>query len=342
MTTQVAELREQLKKLKSRLKEYQEQMKVSSADKSLLGLKIRGLKQAINSVREQLNYLDPPQEKKKKARKSRRNVAGTSFDWFERNKIAWSDLDGKSWAQIEAGECEKENLPDEVREWLAQAAKRLSPKQAIYLDAYYNQGFSLEKISDDYAVNPSSVQRGIQRGLRRMQEWIDAKRKIETCHREPDVFELAEYISGVAVITQRQRELMLIVLSGRVRTQGEVAAKLELDVSTVNRTLTRGGTTLSTLGVPQTNSIGRRPEIEDWKDANKWSIPQQLGLGLGFAYRYSGETINGMTRYQYELRRRMLAGQTAQETAEELQLSVSCVRAAYRRLGKVGTMDDCT
>lgn len=341
--TQTEELRRQLKTLKARKKEYQEKRKTApTAEKPGISLKIKSLQEAVASVQEQLDHLDPPTQRRAKERHRRSDIGALGFDWFERNKVAWSQMDGHSWSQAEAGDFVHTGKADEAREWLTQAAARLTPKQALYLDAYYNQGLSLARIAEETGVQPSTVSVSIRRGLRRMQEWIDAKRRIETCHREPEVFELAEYISGVAVITPRQREMMLIVLSGRVRTQGEVAEKLELDASTVNRALTRGGTTLSELGVPRTGSIGHRPEIADWKAADKWSIPQQLGLGLGFAYRYSGETVDGMTRYHYELRRRMLAGQTAQETAEELQLSVSCVRAAYRRLKQGGTMDDCT
>lgn len=331
--TQIEELREQVERLAARKREYQERLKmVPSNEKPGILIKIRSLGAAIASVREQLAYLDPPARKKAAAKRRRMNVEALGFDWFERNHTRWSDLEGHSWQQIEAGDITRAGRADEAREWLAQAARRLTPKQALYLDAYYNQGLSLAKIAEDNGVLPSTVSVGIQRGLKRMQDWIDAKRRIETCHTEPEVFELAEYISGVGVITPRQRELMLVVLSGKAGSQKDIAAKLEVASSTVSRTLTRGSETLHGLGVPRTESIGRRPELGEWHSEDKYSIPQKLGMGLGLAYKFDRTQVDGMSRYMYELRRRMLAGQTIQETAAELQLSVSCVRAAYRRL----------
>ena len=330
--TQTEELWGQLEKLKARRREYQERLKTApDGEKPGLLVKLRSLGEAMASVKEQLAYLDPPAKKRAAARRRRMNVEALGFDWFERNGVRWSDLEGHSWAQIEAGDFGKTGKADEARAWLEQAARRLTPRQALYLDAYYNQGLSLAKIAEEAGVLPSSVSVGIQRGLRRMREWVEAKRRIETCRTKPEVFELAEYIAGAEVITPRQRELMLVVLSGGAASQRDVAEKLEMAPSTVSRTLARGGQTLHSLGVPRTESLGRRPEL-DWQGEDKYSIPRKLGLGLGFAYRYSGETVDGMTRYMYELRRRLLAGQTVQETAEELQLSPSCVRAAYRRL----------
>lgn len=341
--TQIEELREQLGKLKARKREYQEKMKTApAAEKPGISLKIRSLGSAITSVQEQLDYLDPPAQRKAQAKRKRLEIGGLGFDWFERNKVAWSDLDGHSWAQAENGDFIHTGKAEEAREWMAQAAARLTPKQALYLDAYYNQGLSLARIAEENRVLISTVSVTIRRGLQRMQAWIDAKRRIETCHTAPEVFELAEYISGVpgTVITPRQRELMLVVLSGSAGSQKDVAVKLEMDSSTVSRTLTLGGEALNRLGVPRTESIGRRPDLGEWNMEDKFSIPQKLGMGLGLAYKFDRTRINGMTRYMYELHRRMLAGQTAQETADELQLSVSCVRAAYCRLKQGGTTHD--
>lgn len=97
---------------------------------------------------------------------------------------------------------------------------------------------------------------------------------------------------------------------------------------------------MQSLGLPRAADLGERPAL-DWEAADKYTLPVQLGLGLGFAYRYSNERVEGMTRYNWELRRRLLAGQSAQETAEELQLSVRVVRDAYRRLER-GMQDDRT
>jgi DNA-binding CsgD family transcriptional regulator len=77
-----------------------------------------------------------------------------------------------------------------------------------------------------------------------------------------------------------------------------------------------------------------RPRIRDWEHANKYSLALQTGMPLGAYYRYCfrGETVCGMSRYQYELARRRAAGVPAAAAARELGLKPRTVRAAYARL----------
>ncbi len=154
-------------------------------------------------------------------------------------------------------------------------------------------------------------------------------------------FDWLTFLQQDRTLTPRQRELLLLALSMHPKDQAELADKLGLDKSTVSRTLKRAKQSLRLLEVPQKAPVSR-PVIQDWEGADRSALAVQTGMGLGFAYRYCshGEKIGGLTRWQYELKRRMDAGQTAPETAEELGIQEKNVRAAWsrlRRLERAGT-----
>jgi len=67
-------------------------------------------------------------------------------------------------------------------------------------------------------------------------------------------------------------------------------------------------------------------------------------MGLGFCYRYcfSGERILGLTRYQFELYRRLQSGKSAEQAAQELGIPERIVRSSWsrlRRAERLGVLD---
>ena len=102
----------------------------------------------------------------------------------------------------------------------------------------------MERIAQEYGVSKSTVSRCVKRGLDRMQAWVDSKRLIADCADGRGGFDWTKYLSKVPVLTDRQRQLMLLVLSKWPRSQEKLADKLELEKSTVSRTLTRAGKTV--------------------------------------------------------------------------------------------------
>ena len=337
MTT-LEETRAQLDRLKARMREYQAQLAqaATARERAELKGKISSYRAAIRDVRVQLDHLDPPaQRKARRAQQKRLDIGAMSFDFFERNNMVWSDIEGHSWAQVEAGDSvELGASMEQLQRWMAEGAERLTERQRLYLDAYYNQGLSLERIGEVYGVRKSTVSRCLRSGLDRMQAWVDSKKLIADCADGQGGFDWARYLSKVPVLTDRQRELMLLVLSNWPRTQGELAGKLELEESTVSRTLARAGETIRRLeaaGEPT-----RRPVIRDWEGADKLSLAIQTGMPLYFYYRFCcGETAGGISRYLYELARRREAGVSPQEAARELGLKPKTVRAAYSRIKRL-------
>ena len=228
--TQLEEFRAQMDRLRTRLKEYQEKRKTaaSAQERDELRRKISTYRTMIRELQEQIDHLDPPKERKARARKNRRlDIGAMSFDFFERNNVVWSGLDGHSWDQVEAGDpVELGASVEQLQQWMAEGSERLTERQRVYLDAYYNQGLSLERIAQEYGVNKSTVSRCVRRGMDRMQAWVDSKRLISDCADGRGGFDWTRYLSKVPVLTDRQRQLMLLVLSKRPRTQEELAGKL--------------------------------------------------------------------------------------------------------------------
>ena len=338
--TQLEEFRVQMDKLRARREEYKRRLRAagSASEREALRQKLRTYGTMIRELQEQIDFLDPPKERKARARKNRRlDIGAMSFDFFERNNVVWSGLDGHTWDQVEAGDpVELGASMDQLQQWMAEGSERLTERQRIYLDAYYNQGLSLERIAQEHGVNKSTVSRCVRRGLDRMQAWVDSKRMIQECADGRGGFDWTKYLSKVPVLTDRQRQLMLLVLSKWPKTQEELADKLELEKSTVSRTLTRAGKTVQQLGAR--GEATTRPEIRNWEGADKFSLCLQTNMALYFYYRFCfrGQKVGGLSRYNYELARRREAGDSVDQVAQELGLKPQTVRAAYCRLKRLG------
>ena len=335
--TALEENRAQLAKLQARMKEYQVQLKAEpdAQRRAALKAKISGYRAAIRDVQVQIDHLDPPELRKaRKEQRRRLDIGALSFDFFERSGTCWSDIEGHSWQQVEAGDfVELGAGMDQLQSWLAEGAQRLTDRQRLYIDAYYNQGLSMELIAQEQGVDKSTVARVIKNGMARMQEWVEAKKLIASCADGKGGFDWQRYLAQVPVLTDRQRQLMLLVLSRLPKTQEELAGKLELEKSTVSRILSRAGRTIQRLDIRGGPPLSR-PNIREWDQADKFSLALQTGMPLYFYYRYCfrGQQVGGVSRYNYELSRRREAGVSVDETARELGLKPKTVRSAYGRL----------
>ena len=331
------ENRAQLAKLQARMKEYQVQLKAEtdSQRRAALKAKISTYRAAIRDVQVQIDYLDPPAVRRaRREQRKRLDIGALSFDFFERSGACWSDIEGHSWQQVEAGDfAELGAGMDQLQSWLAEGAQRLIDRQRLYIDAYYNRGLSMQLIAQEQGVDKSTVARVIKNGVARMQEWVEAKKLIASCVDGKGGFDWKRYLAQVPVLTDRQRQLMLLVLSRFPKTQEELASKLELKRSTVSRTLSKAGRTIRRLDVRGGPPLSR-PEIHEWDQADKFSLALQTRMPLYFYYRFCfrGQQVGGVSRYNYELSRRREAGVSVDETARELGLKPKTVRSAYSRL----------
>lgn len=340
MTT-VEEVRAQLDRLKARVKEYQAALHEAGTaqEKADIKGKIATCRTAIRDVQVQLDHLDPPEQRKaRKAQRKKLDIGAMSFDFFEKNNVVWSDIEGHTWNQVEAGDfVEVGASMEQLQSWMAEGSQQLTDRQRLYLDAYYNDGLSLEAIGKLYGVDKSTVSRVIHNGLARMQNWVDAKKLIRSCAAPSGRFDWKRYLEQVQVLTARQKQLLLLALTKLPKTQQELAEKLEIERSTVSRTLARAGRTVRRLAVRggEPTSV---PQIWNWEQADKFSLAIQTGMPLHFYYRYCfrGQKVGGVSRYIYEISRRREAGEPPEAVAEELGLKVRTVRGLYGKLKRDG------
>ena len=337
---ELSSCQEQLERLDARIREYQKQLKESQSaqERGTLRGKITACRAARRDIKVQLDHLQPPKPKAKKPPRKRLNTDGLSFDYFERNKIRFSDLEGRSWSQIEAGQLvDVSEEAATLRRWLAQGATRLTERQTLYIDAYYNRGLSQDKIAEEFGTSRTTVCKVIKAGLRRLEEWVGANQLVQKCISEQGRFDWCRCLSEMSVLTDRQRELALLTLSRCPKSREELAQKLELERSTVVRTLIRVRKTLEHLEIPNAKPTRHFP-LQGWEHADKFSLALQTGMPLNFYYRYCfrGQRIAGLTRYMYEMALRQASGADVEEVAQELGMTTRAVRNAFYRLRRAG------
>lgn len=328
MNKQAEDCREQLEILNNKLKECREQIKNETDADKRFRLKSRAttIRQAIRDIKLQLEHFAPETKVKKNAQTKIVRTDGFEFDFFERTNSAWSDMEGKTWKQIEQEQYTMQTgeTSSEMQEWMAEGAERLTEKQAIYIDEYFNEGLSMQVIADKYGVRLSTISRVIKRGIKKMQDWVEAKQLISTFLKPDGTFDWVAYLEKISVVSDRQRELLLIVLTKLPKDSTDIARKLEIHQSTVSRTLARASKTVKKLKVKGEPSI--LPYIASWDEADKWSLAVQLGMPLYFYYRFCfdrNERYCGLTRYKYELTKRVKAGKTPSEISKEFGISLS-------------------
>lgn len=173
-------------------------------------------------------------------------------DFWERTCEAWADIVGKHWQMCsDSGTAEPDIPIEQLYSWLAEGAQRLTDRQRIYIDAYYNQGLSMELIAREQGVDKSSVARGIQRGMVKLQEWVEAK-KLIALHTDQegnsDWKQILEQLPA-PLLSQRQRQLLIIKISNPSLSDKALSDILGLKKCTVSKTLKRACHHLQTLGV---------------------------------------------------------------------------------------------
>lgn len=359
MTSEAKECYVQLEKLRNRISEYNEELKTctDSKRKSELKLKINSLRGSINDLKEQIRHFDP--ESSLNVSRGSNTVTSSDkfgFNFFERTTVTWSDIEGHTWNQLEAGDFVEVSrgeyddtmaaISDDAKllqDWMTESAAMLTDKQRVYMDMYYNDGLSLAMIADQFGVDPSTVSRTIRRGLTNMQKWVDSKRLAHTCDERGLKFDWVTFLHEVPMLTDRQREVMLIILSRAPKDRDDLAIKLDIHNTTVTRTVQYAIHKLKKLNV-----FGREPSrkfnIINWNDSDKYSLCLETGMSISFYYKFCfrDQRFNGITRYMYEIFRRYEAGYTYQEIADELGIKKTSVRNNIRLIKKkINTVSNC-
>lgn len=173
-------------------------------------------------------------------------------DFWEHTLEAWADIDGKHWQMRRASETAEPDIPaEQLYNWLAEGAQRLTDRQRLFIDAYYNRGLSMEFIAQELGVDRSSVSRVIQRGMTRMRDWLEAK-KLIALHTDQqgnyDWIHILEQLPG-SLLPRRQRQLLIMKISNPTGRDKGLADTLGLGKSSVSKTLKKSYSKLQDLGM---------------------------------------------------------------------------------------------
>lgn len=255
MTTREENLA-QLNVLKERASTYRAQLKEETdpLKRAVLNRKLAACKTAIENVRVQVECRTP--QSWYRAPKSRVPPPhrGISWNFVEHCNVTWADLEGKTWQQVEAGDT------SQMKVWLLEGVRDLTDSQRSYIDAYYNQGLSMERIAQEYGVNKSTVSRVIKRGMATLGRWVEAGRLTTACRDGKGNFNWQRFLENSPVLTPYQCRLML--LSSHYPNYQSLARSLGVHKSVVSHTLLRAKRTLHRLGLEWT------PERRVTRDAS--------------------------------------------------------------------------
>lgn len=245
MTTQEENLA-QLNILKERASTYRAQLKEETdpLKRAALSRKLYTYKLAIQSVQVQIDRLDLVSINNRLNPRIRPKHREITWNHVEHRNETLANLEGKPWRQLET------ESTSQVNNWLAEGIKDLTGSQRRYIDAYYNQGLSMERIAQEYGVNKSTVSRTIKRGMAALGRWVEAGQLASACKDGQGGFNWQRFLEENPLLFPRQRQLMLLSMTQQNhRILGET---LKLERSTVTHTLAQGKCTLRRLGLEWT------------------------------------------------------------------------------------------
>lgn len=338
---EIAQIRERIRQLKAAVLDG-----TSTISKASAMVKVQVYNATIKTLQDQLDYYDPSRARRLRTpQRTRISVVGKDnpgWDFFESSGACWSDLSGHSWEQVEDGDVVQlgTSMP-ELQTWLAEAAEELTPTQRLYINAYYNEGYSLNHIAALYRRNKSTICTVIQNGLRKMKDWVETKRLIQVCTMEDGRFDWIRFIKSSRIFPWRQRELMIIVLSKRAKDYVSIADRLGLSKSALSRTLSRLRHKIQVLGLSGRESA-YSVSIQNWDTADKFTLASQTEMPVYFYFRFCfRDKVGDLTRYQYEIAARRLAGMTVTELADEFEVDQRTISGAYKQSKRVKIDPNC-
>lgn len=285
--------------------------------------RLRILRGMYKDTLDNLERLRPAVEKRRKA-PNRRTVAleGFSWDFLERTKTCFADLEGTTWNALEGGELTAAQAKA-LEKVLGRAVEKLSDRQRMYFFAHM-EGRTLQDIAQEHQVHKSTVSRTVARAERVLFRTICAHAFVGECITDQGV-DLLRLAVRADLLTLRQREMLYFLLTDGCSI-GDISRVVNRDRSTVcryNDSILRGfaGVCLDAGSTPPRRILRR-----DWPGATEADVAAMLGVPKGFFYRFvcRDERVGPYTRYEYEILARR--DMTAREAAEDLGVCVSTVR----------------
>ena len=289
--------------------------------------RLRILQGMYRDTLDNLERLRPPQEKHRKERHRKISLDAFSWDFLERTKTTFADLEGTTWQAAEAGGLTAKQAAA-LQKVLQRAVEKLSDRQHTYFFAHM-EGQTIAQIAESHGVNPSTVSRTVARAEKILFHTICAHAFVGECISQDGV-DLLRLATRANLLTLRQREMLYFLLTDGVSIR-EISEIVHRDRSTVcrsNAAVLRG---FAGVCLDMAEAVPRKIARSDWPGGSEAEIAAMLGLPKGFYYRFvcRDERVGPYTRYEYEILARR--GMTVREAAADLGISPGTVKRYWQR-----------
>lgn len=289
--------------------------------------RLRILQGMYRDTLDNLERLRPPQEKHRKERHRKISLDAFSWDFLERTKTTFADLEGTTWQAAEAGGLTAKQAAA-LQKVLQRAVEKLSDRQHTYFFAHM-EGQTIAQIAESHGVNPSTVSRTVARAEKILYHTICAHAFVGECI-SPDGVDLLRLATRANLLTLRQREMLYFLLTDGVsiREISEIVHRNRSTVCRSNAAVLRG---FAGVCLDMAEAVPRKIARSDWPGGSEAEIAAMLGLPKGFYYRFvcRDERVGPYTRYEYEILARR--GMTVREAAADLGISQGTVKRYWQR-----------
>lgn len=289
--------------------------------------RLRILQGMYRDTLDNLERLRPPQEKHRKERHRKISLDAFSWDFLERTKTTFADLEGTTWQAAEAGGLTAKQAAA-LQKVLQRAVEKLSDRQHTYFFAHM-EGQTIAQIAESHGVNPSTVSRTVARAEKILFHTICAHAFVGECISQDGV-DLLRLATRANLLTLRQREMLYFLLTDGVsiREISEIVHRNRSTVCRSNAAVLRG---FAGVCLDMAEAVPRKIARSDWPGGSEAEIAAMLGLPKGFYYRFvcRDERVGPYTRYEYEILARR--GMTVREAAADLGISQGTIKRYWQR-----------
>lgn len=253
----------------------------------------------------------------------------------------WADLEGTTWNQLQG--VRWNDLPEkgsgrqmkQIQELVSGAMAMCTERQLQHMNAYYNEGLTLEEIGERDGVDVSTVSRNIKRGRQRVEKYVTAKLVLTKCVNGNGLFDYQLFLNSTSILTERQKEMVFLILTEET-SYADIAEYLHRNPSTVWKTAERVEEKLGALQVQvdvQWSAI--KPKRWFWAERSEKEVAEDLGLTPRFYYHVvcRGERVDGLPLLYCAILHRLAAGEDAAKAAEGLGCSKVLVKRVRRHYG---------
>ena len=283
------------------------------------------VREMIRDTRAALRRLSP-----RKPRTKKYSLDGQTWQWLEK----------QTWEQLESMDRDNRARLEWMRAVVDDGTSEMTSRQQQVFGLVYRDGKKVKEVAAELGVDPSTISRTARRAVEKLRRYAEGRELVRTCTRGDGSIDLRKVVEETALITPRQRQVLLLTLDGYSR--GRVAAALGVDPTTAGRTLRRGEKRLKKLthylNSDELRAIRNRKlkaDALDWRKSCK-ELAEKYGVSLWVVYKLTTGTRRweGMTALQYDVWTRRQAGESPRTIAGALGMEVKNVYQALARAKK--------